>query len=52
MKRCRVSRSDGVDADDGVEIFLNVGVHGRPATRQIEGLWIKGVAVTTGHVET
>jgi alcohol dehydrogenase len=30
----------------------NVGVHGRPATLHLEKLWIKGVTVTTGLVDT
>ena len=30
----------------------NVGVHGKPATLHLESLWIKGVAITTGLVDT
>lgn len=30
----------------------NVGVHGRPATLHLEDLWIKGVTITTGLVDT
>ena len=30
----------------------NVGVHGKPATLHLEDLWIKGVAVKTGLVDT
>jgi alcohol dehydrogenase len=30
----------------------NVGVHGKPATLHLEKLWIKGVTVTTGLVDT
>jgi alcohol dehydrogenase len=30
----------------------NVGVHGSPATLHLEKLWIKGVTVTTGLVDT
>lgn len=30
----------------------NVGVHGRPATLHLEDLWIKGVAIKTGLVDT
>jgi alcohol dehydrogenase len=30
----------------------NVGVHGKPATMHLESLWIKGVTITTGLVDT
>jgi len=30
----------------------NVGVHGKPATLHLESLWIKGVTITTGLVDT
>ena len=30
----------------------NVGVHGKPATLHLERLWIKGVTITTGLVDT
>ena len=30
----------------------NVGVHGRPATLHLEDLWIKGVTIKTGLVDT
>jgi alcohol dehydrogenase len=30
----------------------NVGVHGRPATLHLEKLWIRGVTITTGLVDT
>jgi alcohol dehydrogenase len=30
----------------------NVGVHGKPATLHLEKLWIKGVTLTTGLVDT
>ncbi len=30
----------------------NVGVHGAPATLHLETLWIKGVSITTGLVDT
>ena len=30
----------------------NVGVHGHPATLHLEQLWIKGVTITTGLVDT
>jgi alcohol dehydrogenase len=30
----------------------NVGVHGKPATLHLEDLWIKGVTITTGLVDT
>jgi alcohol dehydrogenase len=30
----------------------NVGVHGKPATLHLETLWIKGVTITTGLVDT
>jgi alcohol dehydrogenase len=30
----------------------NVGVHGHPATLHLETLWIKGVTITTGLVDT
>ena len=30
----------------------NVGVHGKPATLHLEDLWIKGVAIKTGLVDT
>jgi alcohol dehydrogenase len=30
----------------------NVGVHGKPATLHLETLWIRGVTVTTGLVDT
>jgi alcohol dehydrogenase len=30
----------------------NVGVHGRPATLHLERLWIRGVTITTGLVDT
>ena len=30
----------------------NVGVHGEPATLHLERLWIKGVTITTGLVDT
>jgi alcohol dehydrogenase len=30
----------------------NVGVHGKPATLHLEYLWIKGVTITTGLVDT
>jgi alcohol dehydrogenase len=30
----------------------NVGVHGQPATLHLEDLWIKGVTITTGLVDT
>ena len=33
-------------------VVANVGVHGRPATLHLEDLWIKGVTVTTGLVDT
>ena len=32
--------------------MANVGVHGRPATLHLEDLWIKGVTITTGLVDT
>jgi alcohol dehydrogenase len=33
-------------------VVANVGVHGKPATLHLEDLWIKGVTVTTGLVDT
>ncbi|MYR02686.1 MULTISPECIES: zinc-dependent alcohol dehydrogenase family protein [unclassified Streptomyces] len=30
----------------------NVGVHGKPATLHLEDLWIRGVTITTGLVDT
>jgi alcohol dehydrogenase len=30
----------------------NVGVHGKPASLHLESLWIKGVTITTGLVDT
>jgi alcohol dehydrogenase len=30
----------------------NVGVHGEPASRHLEKLWIRGVTITTGLVDT
>jgi alcohol dehydrogenase len=30
----------------------NIGVHGKPATLHLEGLWIKNVTITTGLVDT
>ncbi|MET1012816.1 MAG: zinc-dependent alcohol dehydrogenase family protein [Actinomycetota bacterium] len=33
-------------------VVANVGVHGRPATLHLEDLWIKGVTITTGLVDT
>ena len=30
----------------------NIGVHGRPATLHLEKLWIRGVTITTGLVDT
>jgi alcohol dehydrogenase len=30
----------------------NIGVHGKPATLHLEDLWIKGVTITTGLVDT
>ncbi|MBA3430130.1 MAG: zinc-binding dehydrogenase, partial [Actinobacteria bacterium] len=30
----------------------NVGVHGKPATLHLEDLWIKGVTIRTGLVDT
>jgi alcohol dehydrogenase len=30
----------------------NVGVHGKPATLHLEGLWIKNLTITTGLVDT
>jgi alcohol dehydrogenase len=32
--------------------IANVGVHGRPVTLHLEKLWIKGVTITTGLVDT
>ena len=33
-------------------VVANVGVHGTPATLHLEDLWIKGVTITTGLVDT
>jgi alcohol dehydrogenase len=33
-------------------VVANIGVHGRPATLHLEDLWIKGVTITTGLVDT
>jgi len=33
-------------------VVANVGVHGAPATLHLEDLWIKGVTITTGLVDT
>jgi alcohol dehydrogenase len=32
--------------------LANVGVHGKPATLHLEDLWIKGVEIRTGLVDT
>lgn len=32
--------------------MANVGVHGKPAMLHLESLWIKGVTITTGLVDT
>jgi alcohol dehydrogenase len=34
------------------ETVANVGVHGAPATLDLEDLWIKNVTITTGLVDT